>query len=111
VVSGIATDAGSGVDAVVVTFQPNAGEATSVPATVSCEDASRMECTWMARVPGVVGSYEVTARATDRSGNATSVGPSNITVVNLGGPVQDLLDGPLGDSLDGLALLLSGLLG
>jgi hypothetical protein len=106
-VTGVAGDANSGVDRVVVTFRPSSGEPVVVPATVTCDDASRTSCRWSAPVPGLLGSYSVTARVTDRSGNEANTGPTNMTVVNLGGTVEELTTNLLSD----LGLLLRGLAG
>jgi hypothetical protein len=106
-VDGVATDAESGVQRVVVTFAPAEGEPIVVPATVTCDDAERTSCRWSAPVPGLIGSYAVTANVTDRSGNATRTGPTNMTVVNAGETVEELTT----NLLSGLALLLRGLSG
>jgi hypothetical protein len=103
-VTGVATDADSGVDKVMVTFTPSSGEAVTVPATVTCDGPSRTDCSWAAEVPGLIDTYEVYARATDRSGNVASTERRSITVVNLGGAVDDLTT----DLLTELAALLSG---
>jgi hypothetical protein len=89
-VSGTASDAGSGVRDVLVTFSMSAGTSTTRPADLNC-NASRSSCTWTAKIPATVGSYTITAQLRDRSGNKRNVGPINVTVVNAGGVVDDLL--------------------
>ncbi len=101
-VSGVATDDDSGVDRVLVTFTPSTGDDVTVPATVTCNGPSRTNCTWTAEVPGLIDTYEVSAQATDRSGNVATTDPRSITVVNLGGAVDDLTT----DLLKELAVLL-----
>jgi hypothetical protein len=101
-VLGTATDGRSGVGEVAVTFQPSSGEATRVPARLDCSDSSRRRCTWAAEAPAVAATYDVTATVTDRAENSDTAGPISVTVVNPGGPVEDLL----GDVLDGLGNLL-----
>lgn len=98
-VTGTASDAGSGVDKVIVTFDRGSGDATSVPASVSCSDASRTSCAWSADVPDLAGDYEVTAHVTDRSGNASTTEPTQLTSVNPGGAVDDLVPNGLIDEL------------
>lgn len=88
-VAGTASDAGSGIDKVAVTFTPQTGDPVMVPATVSCRDASKRNCTWTADVPGLAGSYEATARAADRSGNRSTSEPKTVTVLNLGSLIPD----------------------
>jgi hypothetical protein len=100
-VTGTATDEGSGVDKVFATFDPGSGEPTTVPASVSCSDPSQTSCTWSADVPDVAGDYEVTARVIDRAGNSSVTPPRHITVVNVGGAVDELLPGVV-DALRGL---------
>lgn len=103
-VSGVAADADSGVDRVLVTFTPSSGEPVTVPATVRCGQSSRTNCTWTAEVPGLIDTYEVAAQVTDRSGNVASTERRSITVVNLGSAVDDLTT----DLLKELAALLGG---
>jgi hypothetical protein len=88
-VTGTATDTGSGVGDVTVVFKTASGT-SSVPAKVSCTDASRRACTWTATVPGVLANYVVSAKATDREGNVGSSKTIDITVVNAGGAVEQV---------------------
>jgi hypothetical protein len=105
-VEGTATDRGTGVRDVAVTFRPASGGApTVVPAKASCRDASRRDCTWSAGVPAIAGTYNVTARAVDRASNAATAGPIDITVVNAGGLVGTLTDG-VGGLVGGVGGLL-----
>ncbi len=106
-VSGVASDLESGVHQVLVTFDPEQGDTTTVPADLRCDDATRTRCTWAADVPPLVGSYTVTANAIDRAGNVGAGTTQQITVVNAGGPVEDLLGGVVG----GLGATLHDLLG
>ena len=87
-VEGIATDIGSGVESVLVTFE-TATDTEVVPAKVTC-DASRGRCTWSAKVPAVIASYDVTATVHDRAGNVATSEPIGISVVNTGGAVEEL---------------------
>lgn len=88
VVEGVAADVGSGVEKVIVTFTTADGKQT-VPADVTC-DAKRDRCTWTAKVPAVLASYEITATAYDRAGNLMKSSPVDMSVVNTGGAVEDL---------------------
>ena len=103
-VSGVAADDASGIDRVMVTFTSSSGDPVTVPATVTCGQPSRTNCTWTAEVPGLLDTYEVVAQVTDRSGNIASTERRTITVVNLGSAVDDLTT----DLLKELAALLSG---
>lgn len=87
-VEGIATDVGSGVEKVLVTFETSTGKEV-VPAEVTC-DAKRGRCMWSAKVPAVIGAYEVTATVSDRAGNDATSAPIDVTVVNTGGTVEQL---------------------
>jgi hypothetical protein len=99
-VDGTADDAGVGVRDVTVTFAPQSGDPpTVVPARMRCANGSRRSCQWSADVPGVAGSYRVTAVAADRASNKGHAGPTDVTVVNTGsvvGDVTDLLGGVVG---------------
>lgn len=112
-VDGRATDTGSGVARVVVTFSSDAGSQT-VTAKMKCSDGSRRSCTWSARVPGPVGTYSVSATATDGAGNRAKARHITITVVNAGGTIEDLQNtikrGPdgLSGSTSGIGDSLSG---
>lgn len=79
-IEGTTEDDVSGVETIAVTFtMPGRTEQAEV--SLACGDEGRA-CTWTARAPLVPGAYEVTARATDRAGNAESPGPSiSVTVV------------------------------
>jgi hypothetical protein len=90
-VSGWATDAGSGIQAVAVTFATDT-DSTKVPAKLTC-NAGAHNCTWTARVPGVVGEYTVTASAADIAGNKVRSDAITVTVVNPGGPVGEVVGG------------------
>lgn len=115
-VSGTARDQHSGVNTVVVSFQPDIGDMTHVTADLSCQGRARTDCTWSAEVPSIAGTYRVTAAVTDRAGNRATAGPIEITVVNIGGTVEDLTGGPptndggAGGLVDDLGGLLGGLL-
>lgn len=78
-VTGTVTDEGSGVASVEVTFDNLTGT-TVRRAKLTCDGAARRSCTWEANPPTIVGSYTVSARATDRAGNTESPGPEPITV-------------------------------
>jgi hypothetical protein len=104
-VTGTAQDEGSGVDKVTVTFDRGSGDSTTLPASLSCSDASRTSCTWSVDVPDLAGDYDVVAHAIDRSGNTTATEAKHVTVVNAGGTVEDLLPG---DAVDDLLGLLGG---
>ena len=109
-VSGLARDLDSGIHQVLVTFDPEQGDNTTGPADVLCDDAARTQCTWSAEVPPLVGDYTVTAHAVDRAGNVGAGASQQISVVNLGGPVEDLLDG-LGGVVGGLGAGVNSLFG
>lgn len=106
-VSGSAADEGSGVDRVVVHFEPTVGTPTTVAAVVTCDGRARRSCTWTASVPDAAGSYTISARVTDIAGNAGMSGSKEITVVNVGGILEDLTDGLTG-TLDGVGRALLG---
>jgi len=99
-IDGTASDTGSGVRSVTVTFTPSAGgPATTTPAHVVCTNASDRSCRWSAKVPAVAGQYGVSATAVDRQGNASRSSSISITVVNGGtvvGTVTDLVNGLTG---------------
>jgi hypothetical protein len=103
-VQGTASDSGSGVRAVDVTFEPSTGGASEVSAELECTDVSHRSCSWSARVPGAAGNYTVRAKATDRDGNASTAGPIGISVVNPGGPIQDLTDDRLVGTVVGVVV-------
>lgn len=67
--TGSATDDGSGIRDVHVTFDPDNADAVTVAATVTCKDARRRTCTWSAspsaRTAGFGTAY---VTATDRHG-------------------------------------------
>lgn len=109
-VSGLARDLDSGIHQVLVAFDPEQGDTTTVPADITCDDAARTRCTWSADVPPLVGDYTVNAHAIDRAGNVGDGASQQITVVNLGGPVQDLLGG-VGGLVGGLGAAVTTLLG
>ncbi|MEX0875784.1 MAG: hypothetical protein WD646_00405 [Actinomycetota bacterium] len=88
-VSGTVIDAGSKIDKVLVTFTRPNGEKTTTPAEVICNEKG--ECAWMAEVPGVVADYTVYAEAIDAYGNVGRSAPIDITVLNTGGTVQDVI--------------------
>lgn len=90
-VTGVASDTRSGVDRVMVAFASGPAEPRVVPATVTCTDSSRTNCTWTVEVPDLAGDYTVTPQVTDRAGNVAFGMPVDMTVVNLGGLVEDLL--------------------
>jgi hypothetical protein len=89
-VKGIATDAGSGIDDIVVTFRTGTDD-EAVAAAVTC-GPERHSCTWTAKIPAVLATYTVTAKATDAAGNATVTAPIDVTVINTGGAVEQVGD-------------------
>jgi len=81
-VTGTASDTGSGVASVEVTFTPATGQARTVAASLDCASGDRA-CTWTAGVPDA-GAYDVTVTSTDHAGNASDpMGPITITAVQL----------------------------
>ncbi len=112
-VEGKAADLHSGVDEVLVTFS-SGGNDYVVPAEVTCDDAARRTCTWVAKVPAVVADYSVSARATDRAGNVGDAAPIGLTVVNTGGVVEQIgetvqrVPSVLTSTIDTLLTLLTG---
>lgn len=81
-VAGTATDERSGINVVKVTFTDLAGYATTVTATTTCSNTSRLSCSWSAPVPLAPGRYTVNSRAWDRVGHQETPGPSvTVTVV------------------------------
>lgn len=76
-ITGSTSDATAGVSSVAVTLASATGSQTQTP-TLGC-NAARTVCTWSATAPLVPGVYTVTARGTDKVGNAESPGAS-ITV-------------------------------
>ena len=106
-VTGAARDDSSGVRDVIVVFDDAQGQTTPVAAQVKCDDTKRTTCTWTAEVPSVAGSYTVTPHAVDRAGNVGQGQAQEITVVNVGGPVEDLLGG-VGSLVGGLGATLLG---
>jgi hypothetical protein len=78
--SGVATDEGSGVETVVVSYTGLLGDVTEWEADLSCDDEGGTTCTWTAFGPTVPGPYEVTARATDRDGNVQDP-PASASVI------------------------------
>lgn len=92
VVEGLVEDATSGVRDVLVTFVASTGSKQTVTAKITCSDGRRRSCTWSAEAPAVVADYTVTAKASDRAGNRASAEPIEITVVNPGGPVEDVVE-------------------
>lgn len=83
VVRGAATDDGSGVRIVTVTFTSQTGGVVAAEATVVCEDGSRRVCTWHAAPPAQAGRYRVRVFAVDRAGGTESPGPAAIAVMAL----------------------------
>lgn len=103
--SGWATDGFSGVAKVMVTYAPAIGSSTPVPVTISCDpstpscsvgasvpsssvratvtcyDPSRLSCYWFADVPRAPGAYAVTIKATDRAGNTEWPGTNQVITV------------------------------
>lgn len=80
VVAGTATDSGSGVREVAVTFTAVGAPPVRVIAALSCRDAAARECTWTAHVPTARGRYEVRVAAIDRAGTEERPGPAPVTV-------------------------------
>ena len=115
-ITGVASDAGSGIDEVLVTFE-SVGTKQVVEANLSCgpEDHS---CTWTAKVPAVLATYAVTATASDKAGNVAKSGSIDVTVVNTGGAVEEVgetvgrlpnaVTGAVQGLLDGLGRVLGG---
>lgn len=106
-VTGTVTDGGSGVASVEVTFDGASTNTRTVEP--SCDGAARRNCTWEVDPPGVAGTYEVSARATDRAGNVESPGPDPITVTIVTTQTSDDPDdgdGGLGGLLDDVRGLL-----
>jgi hypothetical protein len=114
-VKGLASDAGSGVDKVLVTFQ-TVGTKQIVPASLAC-GPGRHACSWTAEVPAVLATYSVTATAADEAGNVAKSGSIDVTVVNTGGAVEEVgevvgrVPGALTDAVDGLLKGLGRVLG
>ncbi|MFC9331063.1 OmpL47-type beta-barrel domain-containing protein [Kitasatospora sp. NPDC057015] len=81
-VTGTASDPGSGVDHVDVTFTSKVPGPTIVErATPSCADPTLHSCTWRVRPPSDIGIYRVTSAATDVAGNVETPGPGIDLVV------------------------------
>jgi hypothetical protein len=109
-VNGTASDAGTGVLSVTVTFAPTSGAAPTVAAArASCGDITRHACTWSADVPAVIGQYNVTATVTDRASHVSRAGPIVITVVNGGSAVKTVTD-VVGGLVPGVTGVVGGLL-
>jgi hypothetical protein len=104
-VTGSATDAGSGVAAVTVTFVPATGEPLVRSASLDCASPDARACDWRAASPEVPGTYTVTAQATDRVAN---VGPASqpITVAVVSAGAQDGSGGVIDSLLDTVGGLL-----
>ena len=80
-VTGTASDEGSGVTTVRVTFTPVVGSGdVVVMARVTCADDRRARCTWVAPGPGRTGGYSVTVVATDAAGNEAASVPAGVFV-------------------------------
>jgi hypothetical protein len=88
-VAGTVSDVGSAIDEVLVTFTRPNGETLTVPADVVCNESG--ECAWKAEVPGVVAAYNVYAEAVDAYGNVGRSAAVDVTVLNTGGTVQDVV--------------------
>ena len=72
------TAAGSGVTSVVVTYTPTAlGVTQTKTATLTCD--AQKQCTWAADIP-TLGTYRVTAQATEASGRTATSPPKTITI-------------------------------
>ncbi len=108
-VEGTATDGGSGVDTIKVTFTPQSGSPQTVPATLDCS-GSGSSCTWAADIPSVVGQYTVTATVTDREGNTGKSDPIDVTVVNVGSTVENITE-PVREAPSTIGNIVGGLLG
>jgi hypothetical protein len=82
-VTGTATDLGSGVASVSVTFSPIIlGTPVTATATVACPTSSRTSCTWSAEAPYFPpGPYMVNARATDVAGNVETPGAAATVLI------------------------------
>ena len=114
-VKGLASDAGAGVDKVLVTFQ-TVGSKQVVQATLAC-GPERHVCNWTAKIPAVLATYGVTATAYDEAGNVAKSGSIDVTVVNTGGTVEEVgetvgrLPGALTGAVEGLLEGLGRVLG
>ena len=108
-IEGTAADQGSGIKKLDVTFTPGTGSPQTVAAELECR-TGRRSCTWSAEAPGVVGTYTVIAKAFDGEGNTATTEAIEITLVNVGGPVEDLGD-TVGGVVGGLGRTVGGLLG
>jgi hypothetical protein len=108
-VSGSASDELAGVAKVDVTFKPEGGTPSTVPATLRCTNATHRSCSWSAKIPGVAGTYVVEATAYDRSGNIGKAKPINVQTVNPGGVVGQV-GGAVGRAPSVLEKAVSGLL-
>ena len=117
-VQGVATDAGSGLDKVVVAFV-NGSQKTLVAASTTCGSGATKQCTWTAPVPGAIGGYSIVAQAVDKAGNIKQSAPIDLTVVNTGstvkqvtdvvGRVPTVLDKTVGGVVNTVGALLGGL--
>jgi hypothetical protein len=114
-VKGTATDVGSGVDKVLVTFQ-TAGTKQVVEADLTCGPDGR-SCAWTAKIPAVLATYAVTATAYDAEGNVAKSGSIDVIVVNTGAAVEQVgetvgrLPGALTGAVQGLLQGLGRALG
>lgn len=88
-VTGVATDKGSGIKKVVVTFCPGSksegswtcnGLPESHTAELECHD-SRTHCLWSAAPPVTPGSHLVFVKAVDRAKNKAFKGPREVFVI------------------------------
>jgi hypothetical protein len=108
VVEGTTADAGSGISKLNVIFTPQSSSPQTVAAALECRPG-RHDCTWSAKAPGVLGDYTVVAESFDRDGNTASSKPIEITLVNVGGPVEDSTDA-VGGTVGGLTRTVGDLL-
>ncbi|MFD8786858.1 OmpL47-type beta-barrel domain-containing protein [Kitasatospora sp. NPDC059599] len=81
-ITGTATDTGSGVDHVDLTFTSQVPGPTLVQrADLTCTDTAHHDCTWRVRPPSGLGIYRATSTATDTAGNAETPGPGIHVIV------------------------------
>lgn len=88
VVAGVATDAASNIEGVVVNFTNASGRTSTISAEISCDDGN--QCSWTAKIPAVIAAYRVVAEATDAAGNVGQSAPIDVTVLNTGNTVEQV---------------------
>lgn len=114
-VMGSASDTGTGVSIVRVSFDDGSGPLV-VDAGLRCS-LDRRSCEWSADPPMMIGTYEITAMAVDAVGNSATAGPVTIIFVDPVSGLNDLLDpsdepsGPVEATVDVLLGVVNSLLG